>query len=348
MRPGLVSVIVPTHNRVHLLQETLASAQLQSYANLEILVVDDASTDGTEELVTRIAATDGRIQFARLPRQSGAPVARNQALAICEGEFVQFLDSDDVLHPEKLRVQVDLLNAHLENDLAACQTGMFVRKPGDNQILWNRLMGDAYLRHIQHDMPWVTVGPLWRKSLLDRVGGHNETLPSSQDYEHATRAMILGAKPLLHRHLLSFYRVHETGSIGRASAPFREEVHFRVFKMIRDLLKEQGQLTCQLKDELAQNFFWVAGRAANFGKGPVVEEAFSCALELSQVDERESKAKRILEELRATSFRGPEFTPETYAELQVDLAPRDWWWGRYAFYEEPPEPIPAARRYRRS
>src|SRR3989304_4617032 len=87
MKEGLVSVIVPTRDRAHLLPETLGSAQLQSYSNLEVLV-DDASTDGTEDLVTRIAATDGRVQYRRLDTPSGAPVARNLALSDCQGEFV--------------------------------------------------------------------------------------------------------------------------------------------------------------------------------------------------------------------------------------------------------------------
>lgn len=107
---SLVSVVLPTYNRERFLGEAIAGALGQTWPHLEILVVDDGSTDGTRELVETLAAQDARIRY--LPQANGGvSAARNRALELATGDYIAFLDSDDVWVPWKIEVQVKFLEA---------------------------------------------------------------------------------------------------------------------------------------------------------------------------------------------------------------------------------------------
>ena len=96
----LVSVIIPAYNRAHLVGRAIASVFAQSYRNFEIIVVDDASTD---DLAATLAEAGGlQLRCITHPRNRGAAAARNTGIAAASGEFVAFLDSDDVWFPDKL------------------------------------------------------------------------------------------------------------------------------------------------------------------------------------------------------------------------------------------------------
>lgn len=101
---SLVSIIIPSFNREDLLPETLDSVLNQTYSNWECIIVDDHSTDRTAEIGMRYSGLDGRITFLLRPneRPKGAASCRNVGLKKAKGNFIQFLDSDDLLHPEKL------------------------------------------------------------------------------------------------------------------------------------------------------------------------------------------------------------------------------------------------------
>ena len=103
----LISVIIPTHNRRELLLRAIDSVLKQTHEELEIIVIDDASTDGTQSAVLDLH--EERIQYVRLPEQSGACAARNKGVDMARGEYIAFHDSDDVFHPDKLEKQLQYL-----------------------------------------------------------------------------------------------------------------------------------------------------------------------------------------------------------------------------------------------
>jgi glycosyltransferase involved in cell wall biosynthesis len=119
--PGLVSIIIPTYNRAHLIGNALESIRRQLYRPIEVLVVDDGSDDGTDAVVgcwiEQNAASGVQVSYVRQPNR-GAPAARNEGLRRARGEFIQFLDSDDVLLPSKLESQVAALQAAPNCDYA--------------------------------------------------------------------------------------------------------------------------------------------------------------------------------------------------------------------------------------
>lgn len=102
----LVSVIMPCYNMERYISETIASVQRQTYTHWELLIVDDASTDKTAEIVKNIQNQDDRIHFVIKTEHSGIADTRNQCLNMAKGRFLAFLDADDLWYPEKLEQQL--------------------------------------------------------------------------------------------------------------------------------------------------------------------------------------------------------------------------------------------------
>lgn len=106
MRDGLVSVITPAYNCAQFIGKTIESVQAQTYDNWEMVIVDDSSTDNTREVVESYSKDDSRVRYICLKENSGAAVARTESMKAAEGEYMAFLDSDDMWKPEKLDKQL--------------------------------------------------------------------------------------------------------------------------------------------------------------------------------------------------------------------------------------------------
>ncbi|MGU5682069.1 glycosyltransferase family 2 protein [Aeromonas allosaccharophila] len=107
----LVSIVIPLYNAENYIEETLLSIVNQKYSNYEVIVVDNASTDSSLDIVNKIAENLSNMTVIRSATNSGGPAKpRNIGIDIAHGKFVAFLDSDDVWHPDKLEKQVDLMN----------------------------------------------------------------------------------------------------------------------------------------------------------------------------------------------------------------------------------------------
>ncbi len=110
----LVSIITPAYNSAKFIAETIQSVQNQTYTNWEMIIVDDCSTDNTEQIIYEIQQTDSRIHFFKLDQNLGSGVARNLATQKAQGNYIAFLDSDDLWKPNKLFKQLVFMK---ENDL---------------------------------------------------------------------------------------------------------------------------------------------------------------------------------------------------------------------------------------
>ena len=111
MKDGLVSIIMPSWNTGRFIPESIRSVLAQTYTEWELLIVDDCSTDETEEVVEPFLS-DARIRYLKNETKSGAALTRNRALREARGEWIAFLDSDDIWHPEKLARQISFMNEH--------------------------------------------------------------------------------------------------------------------------------------------------------------------------------------------------------------------------------------------
>ena len=110
MVDGLVSVIIPSWNTGKFIAESIQSVIDQTYENWELIIVDDCSTDNTDEVVAKF--TDKRIRYFKNEKNSGAALSRNRALREANGEWIAFLDSDDLWNPDKLEHQINFMNKH--------------------------------------------------------------------------------------------------------------------------------------------------------------------------------------------------------------------------------------------
>src|SRR2546423_1634887 len=112
----VVSVVIPTFNYGHFIGETLRSVQGQTLQQWECIVVDDGSTDNTAAVVGEISARDPRVKYLRQEKR-GQQAAKNAGARRAIGQYVQFLDSDDLIEPEKLQYQAAYLDAHQDVDV---------------------------------------------------------------------------------------------------------------------------------------------------------------------------------------------------------------------------------------
>lgn len=112
MEKGLISVITPTYNCADFLGETIKSVQKQTYQKWEMIIVDDCSTDNTKEIVEKYMCNDTRIKYFCLEKNSGAAVARTKAMEIANGNYMAFLDSDDIWTEDKLKKQLSFMEKY--------------------------------------------------------------------------------------------------------------------------------------------------------------------------------------------------------------------------------------------
>ena len=131
---NLVSVIIPTYNRSTLLLRAIESVRNQTYKHLEIIIVDDGSTDNTEEIVRRLK--DNRIIYIKHNKNMGASAARNTGVKKSSGEFVAFLDSDDEWLPEKIEKQINVFSKFGEN-IGMVYSDMIRVYPSGRKYYWH-------------------------------------------------------------------------------------------------------------------------------------------------------------------------------------------------------------------
>ena len=127
----LVSVITPSYNSLSFIEETIKSVKAQSYSNWEMLIVDDYSQDGSREIIRKYAEVDKRIKLISLSENGGVAKARNVALQEAKGDYVAFLDSDDLWLPQKLEKQVAFMR---EGNIAFSFTSYTVIEEGGHTL----------------------------------------------------------------------------------------------------------------------------------------------------------------------------------------------------------------------
>ena len=177
-----VSVIIPTYNRVQPLKRAIQSVLDQTFTDFEIIVIDDASADGTDKFM--LSLKDQRIKYFRHVSNKGGSAARNTGIRSSTGEYIAFLDSDDTWLPEKLQLQVQHFES-LSTDIGAVYTGL-VKLSQKNTVMGN--MTPTVSGNIQSAIYAENcVGPLStvmvRRDCLDRAGLFDESLPSCQDWD---------------------------------------------------------------------------------------------------------------------------------------------------------------------
>ncbi|MDO8541021.1 MAG: glycosyltransferase family A protein [Opitutaceae bacterium] len=208
MSDALVSIIVPCFNAERWVGAAIESAVGQTWPAKEIIVVLDGSTDGSREVVQRY-----RFRGVVVIEQSnrGAAAARNRGLAQARGEFIQFLDADDLLAPDKLERQLEVLGGLGDRLLSSSAWARFRADPGEARFTpqpnWRDLSGPEFLmlhyeeRCMMHPAAWLAP-----RALLDRAGPWDETLTLNDDGEYFARVMLAADRIVFSNTARSYYR----------------------------------------------------------------------------------------------------------------------------------------------
>lgn len=205
----LISIIIPTYNRAHLISETLDSILAQTYFNWECIVVDDGSTDNTIEVISEYIKKDSRFQYHQRPdnRKKGPNSCRNYGFELSKGECIKWFDSDDVMLPYLLEKQVLSFAKNVE--MSVCKLSYFDFKKKisirENIIFSNNLIADYLIGKVT----FYISGPLWQRSFLEKQNQlFDESLTNLDDWDFNLR--LLYQKPNIRyvNEVLILYRVH--------------------------------------------------------------------------------------------------------------------------------------------
>lgn len=184
-----VSIIVPSYNKQGFIGDMVRSVQAQTDSRWELIVVDDASTDGTVPLLQAMARDDGRIVVVPMPRNSGANHCRNVGIARARGRYLIFLDADDLLAPHCVHRRLSFIEGS-ELDFAVSTMEVFRERPGDYGQRWVPLTRDPLGDFFKHELPWQTMQPIWHAAFIRRIQGFDEAFSRHQDVELHTRALL--------------------------------------------------------------------------------------------------------------------------------------------------------------
>jgi glycosyltransferase involved in cell wall biosynthesis len=242
----MVSIIVPTYNRASLIGETLQSIKNQTYSDIEIVVVDDGSTDTTADVVGTI--NDSRLKYSVIPHAGRPAVPRNFGMREAKGDYIAFCDDDDVWAPDKLEKQV----AVLENRgdlLLACTNVEYLpdravlkKMNKDEVVNLDKILYQSYI---------VNSSVVMRRSVIDLIGylDEDERLKASEDYDYWCRLLAYQDSCILHlKDVLVYYRRNTVDSISSLYSGNIDDlytrmaiVHKKVEKRFPDLIKRASE-----------------------------------------------------------------------------------------------------------
>ncbi|MDG1729365.1 MAG: glycosyltransferase family 2 protein [Algibacter sp.] len=247
MKP-LVSIIIPTFNRVHLMDETLNCVLAQTYQNWECFVIDDRSTDNTNEFMDSYMQIDKRFHYYERPKEKpkGANACRNYGLEICKGEYIQWLDSDDLMLPNKLEIQVSLIK-EAPSDLITSTWGRFINSNKlvsySNYASFNDFDNRKdFLNALATSKGYFPIHAyLMSKDLVLKSGGWDETLVVNQDGDFMSRIFKYVNNFYCAKSTSVYYRQTNENSTSIYTNIEKAEAAIEIWRKISKRLKNESQ-----------------------------------------------------------------------------------------------------------
>ena len=214
----LVSIIIPTYNRAHLIGETLDSVLAQTYTKWECIIIDDGSTDSTDHLINQYAQKDQRFRYFKRPsnKQKGANACRNIGLQHSKGEYVVYFDSDDLMTIDHLETKINAVKARLF-DYAVTKT-QFFNSDSDNKLLernytFNSQDINAY-NYISQKINWLTCDICIKSSLAKSIE-FNEHLKAGQEYNYFSKLTLKSTNAVFFKKIVTLRRQHDDSIRGK-------------------------------------------------------------------------------------------------------------------------------------
>ncbi|MEX0996575.1 MAG: glycosyltransferase family 2 protein [Flavobacteriaceae bacterium] len=240
----LVSIIIPTYNRAHLIGETLVSVLAQTYLNWECIIVDDGSTDQTAEVVQPYLNKDTRFQYHKRPedRPKGANACRNYGFEVSKGENIQWLDSDDLISENKIEAQVKVL-LNLNESIATCKWKKFYNNPNEESLKRDYLFfkdyknpADIFQDFGESKSFLPSHSYLVSRDIISKSGLWDEMLKINQDGEFFVRVILSSKNIVFVDNIYAYYRIQKSESTSSFSSEAKAQQSIVTWKMIENLL----------------------------------------------------------------------------------------------------------------
>ncbi len=185
----LVSFIVPSYNKRTFIGDMVHTILVQTERRWELIIVDDASTDGSVEQLREMTAADARVRIIQLKENKGANYCRNLGIEQARAPYVIFVDADDLLGPDCLANRLRSMQGS-GLDFAVFTLEVFRNSPGDHGQLWVPDTKEPLKDFFRHKLPWQTMQPIWDRGFLERLHGFDGAFSRHQDVELHTRALL--------------------------------------------------------------------------------------------------------------------------------------------------------------
>lgn len=250
---GLVSVIIPLYNRAHLIVETLESITEQSYRPIECIIVDDGSTDNSGAVVTRfISSYHGDVQFVYHKKDNGGPqTARNIGSILSKGEFLQYIDSDDLLFPDKLKVQVEQLRR--KREFKGCYSQWCEGTTSNNVLVKTNMQDILSLEQYYNSKAIIPFSMLLYREAVWQIGEWNENLTVNEEIDYQIRFLLKGFKFKFVNCNSGLWRVHDGYKLSETNS-FKNLYYYNL--NIIKLIKEHNQLNNSVCKLIANRILW--------------------------------------------------------------------------------------------
>lgn len=265
-RTDLVSVIVPTFNRSEMLLELLDNLIDQSWKHVEVVVIDDGSSDGTTEAVQNWISKNNRPEFSVILLQqenAGPGSARNRGIAACSGEYIFCIDSDDLILPDALEVMVSELK---RSGRPYCLSTCLIADRDGNADPANRDGEPIQISGAPMKSSWMTHSALYSRSAMERAGPYRERVRIGEDTDFHWRIAITNGPGHVIKRVTGLRREHDRGhlSLHRTS---RQEAASSIAtrSALFDWAIEHGQLTRHIAQDIAETFLIVGIKLGYYG-----------------------------------------------------------------------------------
>ena len=260
----LVSVIIPVYNRINLLEEAILSVIEQTYRPIECIVVDDGSTDQIKNVIDNCLQNidnDFSLHYLR-QRKAGVQIARNLGLNFATGEYLQFLDSDDILYPDKIENQISFLkcNPHIDAVYGDSDVGTLEKRERRSYIELenNELIKKLVIEEVNIN----THSILYRRGIIDKVGGWDIEIKKCQEIDLQLICLLHGAR---------FHYLQLNTGLWRVHGGDRIVSNFKGLDLIKfkqkweKMLSPMGLFTDEMRSKIAGDYMWFASRFPHNG-----------------------------------------------------------------------------------
>lgn len=254
-----ISILLATFNRAHLIEEMLDSISKQTFGNWECLIIDDGSSDNTEQIVSSYIKNDERFNYLKRPDayRKGLPGSRNYGLDKAKGKYIIFFDDDDIAHPRNLEICLNKLR-NTGSDFCHYRKKSFTESIPDFQSITEfeqnyKIGQDQIEQVIMNKIALASCTVMWKKECFVNIR-FNETLNYAEEWECYTRILLEGYKGVGIEKVLYYNRKHSnsnTGEFWRGDKK-RRNSNEKAVKLVIDNLQNKGLLSKYLTRHFIQ------------------------------------------------------------------------------------------------